>query len=616
MYYYDPLDRACKSVCGAIPAEGSLSFHLYSKEESGEAAFSAQSCTLILWKDGETAQLFPMKREEDGFSLHLCFHETGLYFYHFELDGRKFKCGVLRRGCFNDNAADWQVTVYDEEYKTPDWFKGGVMYQIFPDRFCRGEGAYPVAEGKILREDWGGLPSFRANADGKIPNNDFFGGNLNGVRQKLGYLKELGVTAIYFNPIFEAFSNHRYDTGDYRKIDRLLGTEQELDDLIRDAKEHGIRIILDGVFNHTGDDSRYFNKYGRYDSVGAYQSEASPYADWYKFKEFPRRYDCWWGIEILPEVNETSASYQDFIMGKDGVLKQWLRHGIGGYRIDVADELPDFFLQKLRESVKEEDPDAIIIGEVWEDASNKISYDVRREYLQGYELDSVMNYPLKNGIINFIRTGMTYLLRETIATLLDNYPKTTLDSLMNILGSHDTPRILTVFGGEDCTDKEEMAVRFMSDEARARAKKMLKMAAVLQFTLPGVPCIYYGDEVGMEGYQDPFCRRCFPWDNIDEELHAFYQALGRIRGGSMKGIFAEGNYRELYADTACLLYERRNGDESVVVFVNRGSCKYTLHFDGTRQEVLTNELFTKKITVEPYSCGILTKYYVLHNTYV
>ena len=607
--YYDPLDRACKSIRGAVSCHMDLSLHLYMNKESGEFQFSAQTCTLVLWRSGEEAKFFPMIREENCFSLRLKFHKMGLYFYYFELDGAPFRCGKLRRGAFDGDLCDWQITVYDEAYRTPDWFKGGVMYQIFPDRFCKGEGNYPLGKGKYLRYDWGGLPSFRANEMGKVLNNDFFGGNFNGVREKLGYLKELGVTVIYFNPIFEAYSNHRYDTGDYMKIDPLLGTEEDFDRLVEEAKTLGIRIILDGVFNHTGDNSRYFNKYGTYDSVGAYQSKDSPYYDWFDFKEYPMLYECWWGIETLPEVREQSVSYQEFIMGENGVARHWLRHGIGGYRLDVADEMPDFFLKKLRTAVKSEDPDAIIIGEVWEDASNKISYDVRREYLQGYELDSVMNYPLKNGIINFIRTGMTYYLRETIAMLLDNYPKETVDCLMNLLGSHDTPRILTVFGGEDCNNKEEMAVRFLGENERNYAKQLLKMAAVLQFTLPGVPCVYYGDEAGMEGYQDPFCRRCFPWDNIDEELHNFYQKLGGMRK-ELKEIFAEGEYREIFSDTGCLVYTREFSQKTVLIYVNRSSCKYDLKVSGKWHEMLSEADYFDEICIDPNSFGILTKYYV------
>ncbi len=609
-FYYDPLDRTCKSLRGAIGQDSALSLHLYNIVESGESTFSAQTCLLVLWKNEGEKRYFPMQREENGFSIRLIFYETGLYFYHFEIDGAAFKCGMLRRGTFSETATDWQITVFDESYETPEWFKGGVMYQIFPDRFFRGEGNCRLTEGKILRYDWGGLPSFRPNEMGKILNNDFFGGNLNGIREKLGYLKDLGVTVIYLNPIFEAYSNHRYDTGDYMKIDSLLGTEEDFDRLVKEAASLGIRIILDGVFNHTGDNSRYFNKYGKYDSLGAYQSKDSPYADWYTFHEFPMLYECWWGIDVLPEVNEASESYQEFILGENGVIKHWLGHGIGGYRLDVADELPDFFVKRLRETVKSADPDAILIGEVWEDASNKIAYEVRREYLQGFELDSVMNYPLKDAIINFVRTGMTYMLRETIAMLIDNYPKQTLDCLMNLLGSHDTPRILTVFGGESCNDKETMAVLRLSDEQRRRAKELVKMAAVLQFTLPGVPCVFYGDEAAMEGYQDPFCRGCFPWDAIDEELHDFYRILGGIRSGPLKEVFAAGDYREVFADTGCLVYMRKTERKSVAVFVNRSTCEYTLHFDGTWKELLSGERFTEKIPVRGKSYGILTKYYV------
>ncbi len=608
-YYYDPLDRACKSIRGAIARESELALNIYHRE-SGESTFSAQTCTLILWRNEEPPMAFDMKKRGEDFSLRLVFHEVGLYFYSFLLDGIPFKCGNLRSGTTDGNGTDWQITVFDEDYATPGWFKGGVMYQIFPDRFCRGAGSYPVSDGKILREDWGGIPSFRPNEAGKILNNDFFGGNFNGVREKLPYLKELGVTVIYFNPIFEAYSNHRYDTGDYLRVDPLLGTEEDFDRLVEEAKALGIHVVLDGVFNHTGDNSRYFNKYGTYDSVGAFQSQNSPYADWYRFREFPSLYDCWWGIEILPEINESSPSYQKFILGENGVIRHWLRHGIGGYRLDVADELPDFFLKSVRETVKAENPDAVIIGEVWEDASNKISYDVRRQYLQGFELDSVMNYPLKDAIINFVQTGMTYLLRETIAMLVDNYPKQTLDSLMNILGSHDTPRILTVFGGTECSDKEEMARLRMDDETLKKAKTMLKTAAVLQFTLPGVPCIYYGDEAGMEGYRDPFCRKCFPWDEIDADLHDFYAKLGKIRTEELKRVFAEGEYSEVYADTGLIVFSRRTKTESAYIFVNCGTCSYDLKCSGTWKEHISGEIFSSGYQIKPHSYGIISKYYV------
>ncbi|MDE6411060.1 MAG: glycoside hydrolase family 13 protein [Clostridia bacterium] len=604
-YYYNPLDEACKNITGGIPRMSELTLRIIERE-SGEGNFSAQTCTLVLCKDGESEQRLTMKPQNGGFEITLRFYQSGLYFYRFEIDGRGFFCGRMRKGEFSDSNRYWQITVFEPYYKTPDWFKGGIMYQIFPDRFHK-VGDIPAAEHKILRSDWGGTPRYQPNEYGKVLNNDFFGGNLNGVREKLPYLKELGVTTIYFNPIFEAYSNHRYDTGDYMKIDPLLGTEEDFDRLIEEAKKCGIGIILDGVFNHTGDDSRYFNRYGRYPEVGAYQATHSPYSDWYNFYEFPEGYDSWWGIATLPAVNENSESYQNFILGKNGVLKNWLNHGIMGWRLDVADEIPDFFLSMLRTSVKEENTDAVIIGEVWEDASNKVAYSVRRKYLQGNELDSVMNYPLKDAIINFVQTKNTTMLRETVFQLIDNYPKQTLDSLMNILGTHDTPRILTVLGNQCCETKEEMEIARLSDEVKSAAKEKLKMASFLQYTLPGVPCVYYGDENGMEGDRDPFCRRCYDWENPDEELRAHYRKLGKIRGNDLKDIFSEGVYKEIFSDSSCIVFERRSNSDCAYVFVNNSGRKYNMTFQGKFKEFLTGKSFCDKLEVQPYSYGILLR---------
>ncbi len=603
-FYYNPLDKNCKSRTGAFPRGALVTFRIY-WAEGGEMPHDLDA-RFVFWEDGKERTPLSMDRTENGFAITLRFHQTGLYFYYFRIGDAFFGCGMLRDGTFmpQANLVSWQITVYEEHYSTPDWMKGGVMYQIFPDRFCK-KGELPIGNGKILRDDWGGTPSFRPNEYGKILNNDFFGGNLAGIKEKLGYLKSLGVTVIYLNPVFEAFSNHRYDTGDYLKIDPLLGTEQDFSGLVQTAKEMGIRIILDAVLNHTGADSRYFNKYGHYDSVGAYQSQQSPYYDWYSFQEYPDFYSSWWGIDTLPAVNETAPGYQEFVFGKEGVLNHWLRHGIGGYRLDVADELPDFFLEKLRKTVKDAASDAVIIGEVWEDASNKIAYSERRKYLQGNELDSVMNYPLKDAIISYVQSGNTSQLRETIYMLMDNYPKETLDCLMNILGTHDTPRILTVFGGKECADKEEMAVTKLKPRERAAAKKRVMMAAVLQFTLPGVPCIYYGDENSMEGYRDPFCRGCFDWVNTDEELLAFYQKLGALR--ERYDAFREGEYDEVFADSNCIVYMRRSENENVYIWVNNSSAEYSLRVEGTFFEHLSEKSFSGQLEIKPNTYGIFTK---------
>ena len=627
--YFNPLDTACKNIIGGVK-EGQLIqlnlFHLKAQNNAGDfnekcRGFQAKSpsledCTapnenahLRLYKDGQEAELFAMQKTEFGWNISLKFPNPGLFFYSFYIENVGYvSCGSMNMGEITENPVDFLLTVSTKDYQTPDWFKGGVMYQIFPDRFNK-KGSMPDITGRVCRADWGGLPSYKPNEKGKVLNNDFFGGNFAGIQEKLPYLKSLGVTTLYLNPIFEASSNHRYDTSDYMKIDPFLGDEQQFEKLLKAAENQGIRVILDGVFNHTGDDSVYFNKYGKYSSIGAYQSKDSPYYSWYSFQEHPNKYSSWWGIDILPEVNEQSEDYQNFIFGENGVLKKWLRFGIGGYRLDVADELPDFFLKNLRKSVKEENPSAIIIGEVWEDASCKVAYSTRREYLQGHELDSVMNYPLKDAIIHYIQHENAFELLQCVRLLIDHYPKETLDCLMNILGTHDTARILTVLGGIYCQNKDEMAQNsaYLSKNDKENAIKKLKMAAILQFTLPGVPCIYYGDENGMEGHIDPFCRQCFDWTNLNEDLIDFYKKLGQMRKINRE-IFKSGNFENICVENGFIYYKRQTENACVYIYVNNSSKHYQINTLGDKYvDCLTNEIFDEDIFVKPYSYKIFKK---------
>ena len=608
LIYYNPLDLRCKSVVGGIPTGKEVCLNLFSTDN----AVLSKAAYFVLNKDGEECVSYPMQNTEYGWQIRIKIHERGLYYYRFRIEGAGDVCenaDVI--GQLNpENGKSFLLTVYDASFKTPKWFKGGVMYQIFPDRFAKGSmrdiGITPDIVGRVLRDDWGGEPSYRPNAQGKVLNNDFFGGNFKGIEEKLPYLKDLGVNIVYLNPIFEAASNHRYDTSDYMKIDPILGTKEDFERLVKAAKKQGIRLILDGVFNHTGDDSVYFNKYGNYPSLGAYQSKDSPYYSWYNFDEFPDKYSSWWGIDILPEINESSEEYQEFIFGEEGVLKTWLASGIGGYRLDVADELPDFFLKKLRNSVKTSNSEAIIIGEVWEDASDKVAYSQRRKYFQGFELDSVMNYPWKEGIIRYLLTGNSKDFIRVVRAIIDHYPKQSLDCLMNILGTHDTARILTVLGGISCKNKDEMAQKtaYLPENDKKTAVERLKMATVLQFTLPGVPCIYYGDENGMEGHIDPFCRRCFDWEHLNEELIEHYSKLSKIRETYRK-IFAEGTWKEIFAENGLLIYKREYKGQALYIYTNNSSSEHFFKKDGKIfKELLKDAAYADGIKILPNSYGI------------
>lgn len=534
---------------------------------------------LAVRKDGEDTVRYSMfwagmcGCDHEYWELHFSATTAGLYFYHFELDTpwgvtyiKNIGAGL---GDFSADGGEFQQTVYSADFKTPDFLKGGIIYQIFPDRFCRsGEPKKGVPARRVMRK-WGDEPFWNEEQMNGVWNNDYFGGDLKGIAQKLEYIKSLGVTCIYLNPVFEANSNHRYDTADYEKIDPLLGTRADFSSLCRKAKQMGIAVILDGVFSHTGCDSKYFNMYSHYNTVGAYNSKESPYYNWYKFVDYPDDYKSWWGIKLLPEVQEENESYREYICGKNGILRKWLRAGASGWRLDVADELPDIFLDDLRKAVKAENENAVIIGEVWEDATNKFAYGQRRRYLLGDQLDSVMNYPFARAVIDFVRGGSAEAFADGVMSIVENYPPCVLNVLMNHIGTHDTQRAITLLAGENA-DGYDRAWQHnhntLSRESYLKGVSLMKTASLIQFTLPGVPSIYYGDEAGMQGLKDPFNRGCFPWDNINQELYKWYKRLGEIRGGCKA--FREGGFRIVHASGGVIAYERFCDENRVLAAVN------------------------------------------------
>ncbi len=543
-------------------------------------SLKCSSVELVISNDKGETHYLPMKwlsmegDDQEWWALGYTAENADIYFYHFEYTTPWGKTKIMHNGnCLGSLSCGkypWQLTVYAKDFSTPEWIKGGVFYQIFPDRFnFSGKKKNGVPSDRVLRNDLDGEPEWRPTREGKVLNNDFFCGDLKGIEEKLPYLKSLAVSCIYLNPIFESQSNHRYDTSDYSRIDSLLGDEKDFESLCRSAEKLGISIILDGVFSHTGDDSIYFNKYGRYKEKGAYQSKDSKYYPWYKFINYPDEYQSWWGISILPEIKEESESFLDFITGEKGIARRWLNKGAKGWRLDVADELPDVFLDSFRQAVKAENSEALIIGEVWEDASNKFSYGERRRYFGGKQLDGVMNYPFADAVNSFIKTGKVEGFSDKILTILENYPKCCVDVLMNHIGTHDTMRAITYLAGESCEhhDRQWQSEHFLSEQQYALGIRLLKLASVIQFTLPGVPCIYYGDEAGMQGYKDPFNRRFYPWGNENRQLIEHYRNLGQMREKCK--CLKDGEFYTVSEMLGCLAFVRKSKDEEIMVIVNR-----------------------------------------------
>ncbi|MBQ8258799.1 MAG: glycoside hydrolase family 13 protein [Clostridia bacterium] len=526
--------------------------------------------------------------------------ESGLFYYTY----------IFRRGreelvaSAKDNvdfelvAKNWnefRLTVYRPEYRVPSWLGGGVMYHIFLDRFAKGGGKVSYRDGSILDPDWeNGVPQYAEYRGAEVKNNHFFGGNLWGIIEKLDYLESLGVNILYLSPIFDAVSNHKYDTSDYLKIADEFGGEEAFEALIKAAHARGMKIILDGVFNHTGSDSRYFDEYGRYGCAA--RDERSPYHEWYDFhapeKEGAPDYTCWWGIRILPRLNTHIDSCREFFTGENGVAEHYMREGIDGWRLDVADELPDRFLEELRERIHSVNPESVLIGEVWENAADKIAYGKRRSYFRGAQLDSVMNYPTRKALLDYAEFGDASALAAALTDLYSSYPRPVSASLMNLIGTHDTERVLTILGNPVKVRENSYAYNAVQEklrltaEERARGTKLLCMISALQFTLFGFPCVYYGDEAGMEGMSDPFCRYPFPWHKIDTEINEHYKKLGTLRrnekifsGGEFKITRVEGGYFEFIRynkeEKGYVLVAVNMADEPIKVYAAGGANLYT-----------------------------------------
>ena len=613
-FIHNSWDLKYRAPFGALPKGSNITLSVYGRDLS-----NVQLRTLF----EESEVLYSMKPSATShyWEVELQIPDaTGILWYDFKFEtgGCSYTYGTKgnRLGgegqIYKDIPPSYQITIYEPKRTTPKWYKNGIMYQIFPDRFNRGSdfSLENFPRKVLVHPKWSDSPHYFKNNSGHIEYWDFFGGTLDGITEKLDYLKSLNVSIIYLNPIFKSKSNHRYDTGDYMTIDPILGTMEKFKKFIAACKERNIHVILDGVFNHTGDDSIYFNRYGHYPELGAYQSTESPYYDWYTFDHYPIKYDCWWGIDAMPNLSEMNPSFQSFIFKDDNsVVRHWTRTGISGWRLDVADELPDPFIEGLKIAMLEENPDSVLIGEVWEDASRKVAYNQLRTYFSGFELDAVMNNPFRETFIAFVLGKTSAKIAVLVMmSLYENYPREQFMGNMNLIGSHDRCRILTVLGeADEYADHEHYR---LTEEQYSLAHQRLKMLSLIQMTFPGVPCIYYGDEAGVQGFEDPYNRSTYPWGKEDRDLVLWYQQITKLRADNP--VFQHGSWKPYEASDDLFVFERRDETTCCLCLFNR-SLKAVhlfqyLDYEGFKGlEMITGETLSLKdpIILQPLAYTIV-----------
>ena len=524
--------------------------------------------------------------------------DIGVYGYHFEVEikGRKYLyqnnrqplywtreqgvngTGTAQAVVKGQTIRPFRQTVYAPDFQVPAWASDAVYYYIFPERFRNGDRANDPRPGVTryhdqgieLHANWLDKPYRPRSGDGSdtLDNNDFFGGDLQGVIDKLDYIRDLGANTIYMTPVFQAASNHKYDTADFRNIDPHFGSNADFTRLTMEAKKRGIRVIADASFNHSGSDSVYFDRYANYHAQGAFRGghvdPASPYADWYVFDtkqtDPNRQYKGWGGTVDLPELNKNSPSYRRFAYGApDSITRLWLQRGASGWRMDVAPWVPDDFWREWRKVVKAERIDALTVAETWFDSS---------KFLLGDTFDSTMNYIFRNAVLDYaggVNAGTAY---ASIEMMREAYPPQAFYALMNLLSTHDQARSLHVLGdhGND-------------PAAAALARQRLRLAMFFQMTFPGSPAVYYGDEVGVNGGDDPLNRATYPWADLggkpDLALLADVKALIAMRAAHP--VLRHGSIdAPLLLDDHVVVLARRDGGTWAITATNNAATATTV----------------------------------------
>ena len=537
-----------------------------------------------------TSYTFPLKhlKNESGkafFETEIRLETRAIYHYYFEYKVNN-KIKYIKKQNIHDNRI-----VKDEMYKmsvnfnTPGWAKGKIMYHIFVDRFNKGN-AEPLKTmpRRTTYDNWDDEMILGPNQDG-IWNADFYGGDLKGIEQKLDYIKSLGVDIIYLSPIVHSQSNHRYDAADYENVDPYAGCNEDLKNLCDKAHQKGMKVILDAVFNHTGNDSKYFNEYGTFDTIGAYQSIYSTYAPFYRkhYHDGKLYYDYWWGMPNLPVCNGNSSEWKQYILGKNGIIDKWFSLGIDGLRLDVADELTDEFIEGIRHAVKRNKEDGFILGEVWKNPMR-----MNRGYIEsGYGMDSVMNYQLVDALIRYFKYSDVYKLDYIIKDILREYPTDTINTLMNFTSTHDISRAINIFSTNDFNQYGEWAWNLLKDDLnwcknfnltnlRYQQGKELYKAYIYTLTfMPGILSIFYGDEIGIQGIGNLANRKPYPWNKQDIDLLNYFKYIGHIR--KEEDFLQEAELHILDINKDYLMFERYTKDDSALITVNRTNEEKEFH---------------------------------------
>lgn len=505
---------------------------------------------------------------EDSANYHyyFSFEANGKFQYYKKSDNTGIT-SVTKEEC-------WKMSV---GFDVPDWAKGATMYHIFVDRYCKGKDTkMQKMPNRTIHQKWNESPVLGPDKKGNW-NIDFYGGDVKGIEETLEYIKSLGVNVLYLSPIVRSQSNHRYDTADYENIDPYAGTNEGMKSLCEKAHKKGIKIILDAVFNHTGNDSIYFNQFGTYPTIGAYQSEKSPYYSFYKriCVWGVHKFKYWWDMPNLPECNGDSKEWREYIYGKNGIIDKWFSWGIDALRLDVADELTDEFIEEINKAVKRNNPDGFILGEVWKNPMR-----MNREYISsGKAMHSVMNYLMIDALIRYYKYSDIWKLDNILREILTEYPTETIQTLMNFTSTHDISRAIEIFGCNAFQENSEWAWNLkndslewikahkMSTEEYKYGKMVYKSYIFALAFLPGIFSIFYGDEVGLQGIGNLANRAPYPWGHRDKDLLKFFRKIGKIR--SEEKFLQKAEMKIVKIDHEQFVFERYDECNKILVIVSR-----------------------------------------------